>query len=257
MLLTIDAGNTRTKWALWDSVGVSHGEGACLNEDFPTADIAPAHIQIERVVVSNVAGLRYAETISQKFVTHELMWVTACTQACGVVNQYGRVETLGSDRWAAIIAAWHLNQNSCVVVNAGTATTVDALLKQSHGGAFLGGMILPGLDLMQQSLGRATAKLPTTTAATYSSLKVDSFAKSTENAMFSGAINATTGAIAHMCSALEKEGKQKPHIVMSGGNAQLIATHFCEHDSEVAKSVVVVDNLVLQGLYLLGQESSF
>ena len=54
--------------------------------------------------------------------TCPLEFVTATAVQCGVRNGYVQPERLGSDRWAALIAAWHLVQDACLVVNCGTAT---------------------------------------------------------------------------------------------------------------------------------------
>src|SRR4051794_2109068 len=76
-------------------------------------------------------------------------WINAAAYQCGVRNYYEEASQLGSDRWAALIAAWQQQRQGCLVVDAGTATTIDAL---SDTGEFLGGIITPGVDLMQKAL---------------------------------------------------------------------------------------------------------
>ena len=141
-------------------------------------------------------------------------------------------------------------------MNAGTAVTIDALLANNQEQAeFIGGMILPGISLMQQSLGLATAQLPniqtepskTDTTNQYQ----DIFAKNTVNAMRAGAINAACGAIKEMhtaLAALAVEGNQAPYILISGGNAQLIQDNLL---GDVTNLALIVDNLVLRGLYVI------
>src|SRR5205807_10545519 len=75
----------------------------------------------------------------------------------GVRNGYERPEALGPDRWAALIAARALHNGASLVVNAGTATTVVML---GADGAFLGGAILPGVELMRFVLHEHTGRLP-------------------------------------------------------------------------------------------------
>ena len=76
-------------------------------------------------------------------------WVVARSEQCGVRSSYADPARLGADRWAALIGARHLYQGACVVVNAGTTMTVDALSSES---IFLGGCIVPGFELMRRAL---------------------------------------------------------------------------------------------------------
>ncbi len=104
-------------------------------------------------------------------------------------NLYENPERLGADRWAALIGARALHPHACVVVTAGTATTVDLL---SAAGDFLGGLILPGVELMQQALARGTAQLP---------LADGRFAlqpRRTVDAIRSGCLQAQAGAVERM-----------------------------------------------------------
>ena len=87
----------------------------------------------------------------------EPLWLRAQAEAAACINRYERPEQLGPDRWAALIAARTLHAGPCLVVNAGTATTVDML---TGDGTFLGGSILPGVELMRFVLHEHTGKLP-------------------------------------------------------------------------------------------------
>jgi len=260
MLLTIDAGNTRTKWAVFNTDGVVKNYGACLNHELSTVNFQPAYLGYSRVTISNVAGRQHANLLSEILAPYALpvSWMKSSLQACNVINHYSNPESLGSDRWAALIAAWHIKQSPCIVVNAGTAVTIDALnlhpnntqANNENFGSFIGGLILPGLSLMQQSLGLATAQLPkelaksTLTTQTHT----DIFATNTADAIQSGAIHAIVGAITLMAQTLHMQSKQTPTIIISGGNAKVIYEHVAVR---VTSPVSIVDNLVLQGLFLL------
>jgi type III pantothenate kinase len=261
MLLTIDAGNTRTKWAVFNKAGEITNDGACDNRALSTADFSPSTLKYERVVISNVAGEAHAYLLTEKLAPYArpVRWIKTTTQACGVRNSYDQAETLGTDRWAALIAAWHIKQAPCVVVNAGTAVTIDALSvePQSHTNqaTFIGGLILPGLNLMQQSLGMATAQLPKLDLAANSTAQAhtDIFAKNTADAIYAGALHAIVGAIILMARELNVRCKQTPFIVISGGNAPIIYQQLMKECllMEMTQQALIVDNLVLQGLYLL------
>ena len=245
-ILTIDAGNTRVKWGLFNAEGMLLENGASLNTAISQTKLPAAN----RIIISNVAGLHIRnqlESILPKGVSN--YWITAKADECGVKNCYEQPDKLGTDRWAAIIAAWHTKQAPSVVVNAGTAVTIDAL---NENGEFIGGMILPGIDLMQQSLGVAAAQLPTITSekseSAVNNLYQYIFAKNTADAMRAGAINAACGAIMQMHAALTIQCKKTPYIFISGGNAQLIKDNLL---GDVTNLALIVDNLVLRGLYLI------
>jgi type III pantothenate kinase len=162
--------------------------------------------------------------------------VAAREAQCGVRNGYSNVSRLGSDRWAALIAAWHLIGGSCLVVNSGTATTVDAL---SGKGEFTGGLILPGVELMQRSLCTATAQLQAGQG------EYAAFPRNTADALFSGAIQASCGAIERQHALLDDDGAP---VLLSGGAAGVLRAH-------LNLPLRIVDNLVLHGLLLIAQES--
>lgn len=256
MLLTIDAGNTRTKWAIFNELGEISKHDVRLNSEIDSANFSPELLGYNRIAISNVAGEQHAALLTKVLSPYNLPahWLKAAPQACHIINRYSKPETLGSDRWAALAAAWNMKHAPCVVVNAGTAVTIDALnsceINHEQHGEFIGGLILPGLDLMQQSLGLATAQLPKTDAAqSLAAPKLDDiFAKNTADVIYSGALHAIVGAIRQMVDALTQHSQQAPYIIISGGNAMVIKEVLTRH---VTNQTIIVDNLVCQGLYLL------
>ena len=121
---------------------------------------------------------------------------------------------------------------AAVVVNAGTALTVDAL---TGDGVFAGGMIVPGAELMRKALAGNTDALKLRPGG------YRFFPGTTGDAIMSGAINASCGAIERMARFLQDAGQAAPLCVLSGGGAALLAP--C-----LNLEVKVVDNLVLEGL---------
>jgi type III pantothenate kinase len=242
MKLLIDAGNTRIKWACvsgdeWLRSGVLPVEKAGeLPQQF--ADV----FDIKQIWVSNVAGEQVAKHIRNIKVDQKVSqsssfhFIVAREAQCGVYNGYANLVQLGSDRWAALIAAWHLVHGKCMVVNCGTAITIDSLSEQ---GKFLGGLILPGVELMQRSLVAATSQLM---------LEHGSYAKfplNTADALLSGAIQACCGAIERQYLLLEDD---KVPVILSGGGAGILR-------ESINLPLNVVDNLVLQGLFLISGEA--
>jgi type III pantothenate kinase len=163
MNLVIDAGNSRVKWgwhdgSQWANVAtVSLIEFAAANHDINP--FAATHEDPDRIVISNVAGEGAHQLIVNWTSIFEAtpLWLRGEPARCGVRSRYDDPGQLGPDRWAALIAARALHEGDCVVVNAGTATTVDML---SAEGEFLGGVILPGVELMRFVLHEHTGKLP-------------------------------------------------------------------------------------------------
>ncbi len=237
-MLLLDAGNSRIKWALAeDGVWLRQGvagitEWAALQQAF--AALPSPH----KILVSNVAGTQVAQHLRAVCAAWPcpVEFVTARDEQCGVRNAYQQAAQLGSDRWAALIAAWHQVRAACLVVNCGTATTVDAL---SGKGEFLGGLILPGVDMMRRSLIEGTAQLAAAEGVWCE------FPRNTADGIFSGTIQATAGAIRQQFELLGILGAL---CLLSGGAADSVQPH-------LKLPLVRVDNLVLQGLQIIGQES--
>ena len=246
MLLVIDIGNTRTKWALADDSGKLSPTEICLNANILKANF-PVD-QAEFAVIANVAGDALAQQIAPLLQPLELHFIAASAQACGVKNNYQN--TLGADRWAALVAAWHHTKHATVVVNAGTAITIDCIGKD---GTFLGGTIMPGLRLMHESLSKNTALLSVDEAG-IRDIGAD-FPANTQEGIHTGCLNAVAGAIHLMQKRLEKHSGWLPKLIISGGDAANIAKALNTPILNIsAKQVIIIENLVLQGLVLLNKE---
>ncbi len=241
MLLLVDAGNTRIKWALaaageppgqWQSFGsVSHAEQSQL-------DAAWSRFAITEVLASNVAGHAFREQLlarlqQQDVQAEAVRWFRAQSECAGIKNGYAQPGQLGSDRFASLIGARHrFPGERLLVVTCGTATTIDAL---EPDGRFIGGMIAPGLGTMANSLALNTALLPAVEAAKRERV----FADNTQEAIISGCLSAQVGAIAQ---AMAQRHAPTARCVISGGAAPYIVPHLpfpCD----------AVDNLVLLGLH--------
>ena len=239
MRLMIDAGNTLIKSA------VLAGDEWLHLTPVPTVEANTmtarvAHIPgVSEVWVSNVAGEEVAAHLAAACKSRgwSMNLIGSKKQQCGVSNAYKVVERLGSDRWASLIAAWQMNKVPTLVVTCGTATTIDALSAQ---GEFMGGLILPGLALMQSSLIDATAKL------VHDAGRYAEFPVNTADAIWSGALQATCGAIQRQYALLNDPNAQ---ILLSGGAAQ-------ELQELLGIPAQTVRNLVLQGLGYIAQEAS-
>jgi type III pantothenate kinase len=241
MMLLVDAGNTRVKWGLHDGAGwvaqgsVANAEAAGLAQDWGVLRPATA-------LVSSVAGGETDALLRDvlQALGCTASWLRAGRNACGVTNGYADPAQLGSDRWAALVAAWNMKRRPCVVASAGSALTVDALSAQ---GEFLGGLIVPGLTMMKVALRKGAACV-----AQVEGIWCD-FPTATGAAVHSGALAAMAGAVKHMAGRLANREGMAPVLIISGGDAPALQTAL-EGAGEI------VDNLVLEGLVLLSGVSA-
>ena len=250
MMLVVDIGNTRTKWARVNADGTLQDVEVCFNEDIETSSLKRLAKAAQKITVANVAGEEMAERLHKLAPQNvPVAFMTAQAQACGVTNRYQQSAALGIDRWAAIIAGWQMNKQPSIVVCAGTAITIDALARDgaTKNGMFLGGTIMPGMRQLFESLGRTAAQLKPTSEG-----KMIVFPTSTQDAVQSGCMNAIVGAILLMMQQLEKHSAYLPKLIVSGGDANKIADVLKPH----LKRVIIAENLVLQGLVLLESELS-
>jgi type III pantothenate kinase len=240
-ILAIDAGNSRIKWGVhedgsWRAQGwVATTRPARLAGKWERLDTPDA------VVATNVAGARVARSIAAaaRRLGRVARFVRSAANQCGVRNSYDHPAQLGADRWAALIGARHLHRGPCVVVNAGTTMTVDALTAD---GVFLGGMIVAGAALMRSALTRNTAQLRPRSG------KFQFFPARTVDAIESGAVNALAGAVERMLRFMREAGQEEPLAMLSGGAARVVAAH-------LNGTVEVVDNLVLEGIVRIAHDS--
>lgn len=246
MLLLVDAGNTRIKWAVLDpaapaALGVWLKQGSVSYLDFAQLQPMWAAYPIRRAIISNVAGAVVQTQLSAAIGSQvELEWFAAQSSRAGLTNHYQNPQQLGSDRFASAIGAHALcPEQNLIVATCGTATTIDAVTAQ---GDFIGGMIAPGLQLMAQSLAVNTAQLPhvqdAVSVATH-------FANSTEAAIWSGCLACQVGAIEHAVHNFslftQSEPAGLPLCLLSGGAAPYLT-------SSLHIAHRLVDNLVLIGL---------
>jgi type III pantothenate kinase len=160
-------------------------------------------------------------------------WFILQEQLAGIINQYRNPTQLGSDRFAAAIGARALFPNRALIIaTCGTALTIDAVTVK---GEFIGGMIVPGLRLLAESLTCNTAQLPS--ISEHHAIPAH-FANHTEAAILSGCLAAQAGAIEY---AVREFSAANPLCVVSGGAANYIMP-------SLKTPHQFVDNLVLIGL---------
>lgn len=250
--LAIDIGNTRLKWAMYDT----HRPGAAL-----LAHGAEFLENIERLAEGAWAGLPrpvhmlgcvVAGDAARSRVQEQLelmpqwevvpQWVVPSRQEAGVTNGYDHPLRLGADRWVAMIGARHhvLAQGRprpMIVVMVGTAVTVDAVDAE---GRFLGGLILPGHGIMLRALESGTAGLHVPTG------EVCLFPKNTSDALTSGGTYAIAGAVERLYQHLAAHCGEEPVCIMAGGAGWKMVP-------SMTRPFQLVDQLIFDGLLVMAQ----
>jgi type III pantothenate kinase len=243
--LLIDISNSRTKIA-----GATATALTSHRANIATADLSPDAIAeigwaggVGRAVLSSVVPEKnavLAEAFGDRLLTvsHEV--------ELGVAIDYPQPETIGADRLANAAAVTALHGAPAVVVDFGTAVTFDIISRE---GAYVGGVIAPGLEVMTDYMFQRTALLP----------KIDLLepteiiGKSTKSAMMAGAVHGYRGMIKEILTEIYGEfgevGDQHPKTIATGGYAELISDKIDQIDA-------VDPEFTLQGLRIIATLNS-
>jgi type III pantothenate kinase len=242
--LLMDIGNTRVKWGEYDGGAIrrtGHITHASIREGGLAALTSKLPRHADTVFVSNVAGTSFATRLTGVVSMHfgcELHFAHSERKACGVTNGYRQPRRIGVDRWVAMIGAWAEREAACLVVDAGTAVTIDAI---DDDGQHLGGQILPGVAMMTAALAAHTSDLPNVTQKVPKPAQGTAiFASSTVGAITQGALSAVAGAVERAESVMREDGHD-PSVFLTGGDASRIL-------KSLGGEPVHRPHLVLQGL---------
>ena len=241
-LLLIDVGNTNLKW----SMASSQGELSTVDQVATDSDLDNLFNdckQPERIVVSSVSSDTHKQTLSDVFKKRWKMsaeFLVSPATGFGITNAYSEPQLLGSDRWAAMIAAYQVTGSAVLVVDAGTALTIDAIDDQ---GQHLGGLITPGFGLSREVLASRTQL-----NINEFSLVQDSaafFGRSTQECIVAGASHAASNLIGQAFAQLSANDlTNQPICYLTGGDALHLNDQLpCPYQYE--------PHLVLKGLALI------
>ncbi|MBM3162010.1 MAG: type III pantothenate kinase [Chlorobi bacterium] len=161
--------------------------------------------------------------------------------------QYESPESFGADRIALCAAGRELFPGRAfIALDIGTAITFDVL---EGSGVYLGGFIMPGLDLRARSLHERTAQLPLVSIAPPEELLGRSTAECIRNGIFWGCIAEIDGLTARIMRTLLQRGEEAPAVMATGGNASSIAPL-------LQVSPLLVEHAVARGAHALYQLNS-
>lgn len=245
----IDVGNSRIKFALADEQGFDY-LGAFSLDAYHSVEALEAllhelDLSPDKIFVASVASAQFEhdlrEAISSVWRDYPV-FLTTQISCCGLQNGYDDPLQLGVDRWMVMLGARTLTQKDFIVIDAGTAITVDAVSDDKH----LGGFILPGLSKMRESLTKGTAKLKFDCShaeerASEEEASNTFFATNTQDAVCGGTLYMAASALSHLLldSQVALNGSAK--VYMTGGDATLLR-HIMDDKIEV------VSDLVLRGM---------
>jgi type III pantothenate kinase len=242
MILLVDIGNTRVKWAtrvdgrLSPQRAAGYAEWSVADWQRELFDGPP----VERVLAATVAGgdTRQALAAAARMAgVRRVDFVASTAALAGVRNAYPDPGLLGVDRWVAVIGAFHLARGACCVVDIGTAATFDAV---DASGQHLGGFIVPGPQLMERSLHDRTNNLAAHTAASPVG-DTELFADNTRDGIERGCRVALAALVDRTCDELARRTCATPRLYCTGGAVDEVLPY-------VLATYERVPDLVLRGL---------
>ena len=225
--LLLDVGNSRIKWGVLDD-GEIRRTGHIAQQKIHDRGLQVLTTKLPRrvdeVLVSNVAGTSFATRLSGVVGMHcecDVHFARSEKSGWGLQNSYAQPRRMGVDRWVAMVGAWAEIQSSCLVVDVGTAITLDAI---DGRGAHLGGQIMPGVGTMASALTAATSDIPLVRPLpARKGADMQMFASTTAAAVREGTPNAVAGAVDRATRTLRSK-RYRPTILLTGGDASRILT---------------------------------
>ena len=244
MILTVDIGNSRIKWASWQAEKII-ARGAVAYTVADNADIFDKLFSVLEkptfIFAVCVAGKHYAQRLDEWSKQHWQLGVKFLRTEKHfkhIVNAYEDPEQHGVDRWAAVVASHQSCPGySVCVINAGTAITFDLINKD---GQHLGGYILPSYITMHNALLADTTNVK-------SVINVQAYEYSvpnnTNDAVNQGLHKLLQAGIRDICQFARQQMDSPMQIIISGGFAGTIL------DYPDMPAMVHRPDLVMQGLF--------
>ncbi len=266
--LLLDAGNSALKWALvpstllqWPQIetapaaaalryhGVIAADSSALEADLAQACALSAALD-GTIAPSLVVGCAVTTPERIRVIDEALLaagargaqWLGAAAtfshDGIELRNGYREPGQLGADRWHAMIGGRaRYPRTALAVISAGTATTVDGV--QSDG-TFVGGVIVPGIELMRASLASGTARLP------LASGEYLAHPDNTDDAIRTGLLDAQIGLIERRIRRIREAAGAPPQVIIAGGNSAAVAALL---PAGTLGTVAQEPDLVLRGLW--------
>ncbi len=252
--LLIDIGNSRIKWTLAADGELLAPAQALAHDDHPAlfaawAGVSPAPSAVRCVCVAAGPTLALIESwVAQQWgLALDQVQTPSSRSAAGLTLAYPQPQQLGADRWLAMRGAQHLGQLPAIIIDAGSAITIDQVDDQ---GQHYGGLIMAGLAAQQAGLQTITPALPSwmpDPADHPPSL----LATNTPDALRSGAINGTAAALDQLIARLRRDSagqEQTPDAIGAGCNVLITGGDASRLAAAMQTPTQYYPDLVLAGL---------
>ncbi|MGN0810889.1 MAG: type III pantothenate kinase [Akkermansia muciniphila] len=241
--LLIDNSNTRTKFLLMQEGQLLHGSMRSI----PTVEITPASVSallagwsFRRAVIASVVPCALEVLLAS--LPCPVTVLSAASSPLPLDFDYPGVGTLGADRVANALAVAVEYALPCIAIDLGTAVTFDVIVERNSRACFIGGVISPGLLTLAGSLHRNTAQLPQIAL----SRPPHAIGRNTREAMQIGVHLGFVGMVSAIVSGLRRELGTEAGLVLTGGDAELIAPH-------LSGKVTIAPYLTFNGIALAAQ----
>lgn len=250
MLLAIDCGNTNTVFSLWNGnfvgtwrISTDHTRTADEYYVWLTGLMRLAGVEpgvTEAIISSTVPRVVFnLRVLCNRYFNCRPLVVGKPECRLPVAPRVDQGTTVGPDRLVNTVAGFHRHGGDLVVVDFGTATTFDVV---DHDGAYIGGVIAPGVNLSLEALHMAAAALP------HVDVSRPAFAIGTNTVacMQSGVYWGYIGLVEGIVRQIRMERERPLKVIATGGLAPLFDQGFDLFDT-------VEDDLTMHGLVLIHQ----
>lgn len=247
MKLLLDLGNSRLKWALHDAAGF-RDEGSLTLDDPLRPQLcelfSKSWAEVTESYLAAVAKDERSEDLAQvvsDITSAPVRRVSTSSSACGVTCAYAEPARLGIDRWLAVIAAYRRSPAGALVVDCGSAITVDVV---DGRGVHQGGQIAPGITMMRRALYRDTGRIPDEGSDDF---EAELLGRDTRTAVSSGTLYAAAGFIQHVSDLLNPQLDEGARRIITGGDAEVL-------QARLTTEFEFQPRLVMEGLLAVAEE---
>ena len=249
MLLAIDCGNTNTVFSIWDGarflttwrIATDHRRTA--DEYFVWLSSLMALTKTEAAITEAIISSTVPRVVfnlrvlCDRYFNCRPLVVGKPDCKLPVAPRVDQGTTVGPDRLVNTVAGFDRHGGDLIVVDFGTATTFDVV---DHDGAYIGGVIAPGVNLSLEALHMAAAALPHVDVAR----PARAIGTNTVACMQSGVYWGYIGLVEGIVREVRRERDRPMKVIATGGLASLFA-----QGTELFHSIE--DDLTMHGLVLI------
>lgn len=252
MLLAVDIGNTNMEFGIFERNQLKASFRLATHHDVTSDELGLSIRQfflihgidlstLEDVLISSVVPqvIYSVKNAMRKYLGIEPMIVQENFNI-NIVNRYDNPAEVGADRLVNAYAGFKKYGGGIVVVDFGTATNFDVI---DRDGAYLGGVLYPGVKISMDALAQKASKLPKVEIETPKKV----IGTNTIMSLQAGIVYGYTGVVIHIIEMLQKELGYRPKVIATGGLARVIGEQTDAFD-------VIDRSLTLDGLCMIYQD---